>query len=120
MNPPTVTDLFTIDGAMQEKLDNLKHEQTGSVIEKSSKFVGYAFRVNNTSEVKLAYKKCKSLAPDADHIMSAYKVKQYQGYHDNGEHAAVKRLMKILNDRNLQNTAVFVSRVYGSKTLCFN
>ena len=40
-------------------------------------------------------------------------VKNYTGYHDNGEHGASVKLQKILLDRCLNNTAVFVTREFG-------
>ena len=61
----------------------------------------------------MAYKKFHQLAPEADHLIMAYKVRQYAGYHDNGEHSAAKRIKNIMDDMNIQNTVVVVARVYG-------
>ena len=112
-SPPTCTDLFTTDAETQDKMDSLPLIQSPSVIEKSSVFTGFAFIVNNSTDIQLAYRRVKQLIPDSDHIIMAYAVKQHMGDHDNGEHAAGRRLSAILADRNLNNVAVFVSRVYG-------
>ena len=111
--PPSVRELFQINNATQRRIDALKNTQSNTSYEKSSEFTAYAFRVGNAVETRLAYKKCKQLSPEADHIMMAYKVKQYSGHQDDGEHRAGKRLLNILEDRQAKDTAIFVARVYG-------
>ena len=113
INPPMVSQLMNIDADLQRKLDkiNLHHSDTFS--EKSSKFTGYAVRVNNVTEIKNAYLKVKQLNPDADHIMLSYILKHKTGHHDNGEHKASRCMLQIQLDRNSASTAVFIARVYG-------
>ena len=84
-----------------------------AITEKSSKFVGHAYRVKSNSDVKLAYKKVKLLYPESDNIPMAYSFKQYYGYHDDGEHGAGFKLEKLLKDRGTKNTAIFVTRDFG-------
>ena len=76
-------------------------------------FTGHAIRVKSSSEVRLAYKQLKLQYPECDHTILAYKIKDFDGYHDDGEHGAGHRLVKMLHDRNSHNTAVFVTREYG-------
>ena len=114
---PTVKDIFAVDKATQSKMEKLPIQIATPIIEKQSVFTGYAVKVNNVTEIKLAYKRVKQLSPDADHLIMAYTIKQYQGYCDAGEHGAGRRLKNILEDRNATNTAVFVARDFGGITL---
>ena len=90
--PPTMKDIFNIDVATQNKMEKLVIKDAPPIEEKHSVFTGYALAVNNVTEIKLAYKRIKQLSPEADHIMMAYNIKNYSGYHDAGEHGARKRL----------------------------
>ena len=115
VNPPTVMEMMNIQQDTQERIDSLRFTQSPTIVDKNSSFTVFAVKVANTTEVKLAYKKAKQISPDADHIVMAYAVKQYSGYHDNGEHTAGKRLAAILMERNLKDTAIFVARIYGGQ-----
>ena len=111
--PPTVQDLFNVDKHTQKKLNDLQIEHTDPVEDKHSIFMDHAAAVKNTTEVRLAYLKMKQLYPEMDHIMMGYHVKSYTGFHDHGEHAAGPKILKILTERNLPNTVVFVTRNFG-------
>ena len=110
-------DMMNITKEAQEKIDKIKIFEADTISDRDSHFTGYSVRVNNTTDICLAYKKIKQISPDADHIMLAYAVKQHQGYHDNGEHSAGKKLSRILSDRVATNTAIFVTRIYGGRHL---
>ena len=86
---------------------------TNLIKEKGSIFRGHAFKAKSSSEICLAYSKLKLLYPESDHIMIAYVIKSYSGHHDNGEHGASAKLLKILMDRSLNNTALFVTCEFG-------
>ena len=90
---------------------NLFHST--ALTDKSSVFRGHAVRVKNSQEIRLAYNRIKLTYPESDHIISAYHVKSHWGHHDDGEHGAARRLLKILEDRMMSNVAVFVTREYG-------
>ena len=45
--------------------------------------------------------------------MMAYSLKQFTGHEDHGEFGASKRILKILTDRRMLNTAVFIARTFG-------
>ena len=47
----------------------------------------------------------------------AYRLCKYGGYYDNGEYRAGKRLLNILEDRNLQGRAASVARKYRGTPL---
>ena len=113
VHPPTWSEMFSIDKDKQDKIDKLELHQGATIKDKSSTFTGFALHVTSTTDVKLAYKKVKQLIPESDHIMAAYVVKQYNRYHDNGEHSAGRKIAAILADRNSTNTVVFVSCVFG-------
>ena len=111
--PPTVQEMYNIDEQEFIKIDKIKLVPSETITEKSSAFTGYAANIQNSTDIKLAYKKVKLMHPEADHLMIAYTLKQHVGRHDCGEHGASKRLAAILKDRNTKNTVVFVARTYG-------
>ena len=88
-------DMMNISKETQTKIDKIKLAETSAIVEKDSQFIGYATRVSNVTDVKLAYFKVKQNVPEADHIMMVYAVKQPTGYHDNGEHGAGKKIAAI-------------------------
>ena len=111
--PPTVQDMYEITPEQQKKIDEMTYVFSNKEEEKGSTFRVVAMHVKATSEVKLAYKKTRQLFPESDHIIMAYKVKSFEGYHDNGEHGAGTKVLQLLNDRTQENTVVFVTRKYG-------
>ena len=113
VTPPSIQDMYNIDAEMQSKIDSLQCVYSEKEEEKSSVFRAIALKVKNTQEVRLAYKKAKQLFPESDHIVLAYAVKTYTGYHDNGEHGAGKRMLQLLLNRCQNNTVVFVMRRFG-------
>ena len=113
VTPPTIREMMAIPPEVQVKMDKIILHESEMVKEKDSSFVGYAAQASSATDVRLAYKKVRQIAPDADHIMMAYAIKQHSGYHDDGEHMAGKRISSILADRVTTNTVIFVSRIYG-------
>ena len=113
IHPLTVRDLLTITPEQQNKINSIQFMQSTLLKEKGSSFIGYAAKINNTSDICNAYLKAKQTAPDADHVMMAYAVKHYTGHHDDGEHGASKKIASILSNRNAMNIIVFVARQYG-------
>ena len=110
-------DLFNIDTATKRKMDNMKLAESSVVQDKGSTFKGHALKMKAPSDIKLAYKKVKLLYPDSDHIMVGYRVKGYSGHHHDGEFGAGPKILKILDDRNSTNVAVFISRVHAGPNL---
>ena len=113
VTPPSVADVVNVPKDVQDKMDLIKFEQSRSVQERGSHFVGFATGAANTTEVRLAYRRLKQMIPEADHLVMAYVVKQYYGCHDAGEHAAGMKLQSILLDRNAVDTVIFVVHIFG-------
>ena len=113
ITPPTVQELFNIDGEMKERMDQLDIEHSTTVIEWGSSFTGHAMRVNNSSDIWLAYEKLRLMYAECDHVMLAYKVKNYSGHHDHGEFGASVKMLELLNQRGVNNIALFVMHRFG-------
>ena len=113
-HPPTAQDLFNIDTLTQSKLEEIQFSHTTDLTDKANVFQGHATRVYSNADVQLAYKKIRLLFPEADNIPMAYTFKDnIQGHHDNSEHGAGAKMKKILIDRGMKNTAVFVTRNFS-------
>ena len=113
ITPPSVTDVLNLTPDMVKKMDQIHFEQSTTFQEKGNTFTAYALRANTSAEIRAAYRKLKQMIPEADHVMMAYRVKNYSGYHDDREHAAGKKLNSLLAVRNASNVAVFVARVFS-------
>ena len=111
--PPTATEILNVEPDQQQKMNELQVSHSEFECEKGSSFSGHAVRVKNTTEIKLAYRKVCAMFPESDHVMMAYNVKTFTGYHDDGEFGAAKRILNILQSVNMPNTVVFVTREYG-------
>ena len=115
--PPTVQDLFNTPPNTHEKLDKISFEHTEEITDKGSVFRAHTLKVQNSTDVRLAYKKLKLLFPESNHIMLAYAVKTYVGSHDDGEHGSGKKILSILTNSGRNNTAISVTREYGGAHL---
>ena len=113
VNPPTVQEVFDTVLNDQQKMDNMDFVHTNVQTEKGSHFRGHAVRITAAKDVKLAYKKLRTLYPESDHLIMSYLVKSYQGNQDDGEYGASKKILQILNDSGMVNTVLFVTRQYG-------
>ena len=94
-------------------MNNMKFTRSEVIKERHSAFQGHAVSVNNTSEVKLAYRRIKQLYLESDHIMLAYNAKGYTDHQDDGEFGAGKKLDQIIAQSLMKNVALFVTRDYG-------
>ena len=101
--PPTVREMFNTNIAEQKKMDKMTFSESAGIEDKKSVFKAHAIAVKSSTDVRLAYRKIKTLYPDADHVMLAYAVKSYTGHHDNGEYGASKKMLNILTDRGMNN-----------------
>ena len=89
---PSVQDIFNITEEDNEKMKDIKFETSNVIADKASLFRGFATRINNTAQIRLAYRKLKLLYLESNHIMMAYVVKNYLGNDDNGEFGASKKM----------------------------
>ena len=111
--PPTAQDMFNITPQEQEQLDKIQFHHTDAVVDKNSIFRGHVVKVQNSPDIKSAYKRIKQLYPESNHIMLAYAIKKYTGSQDDGEHSAAKKILNTLCGFGRNNVAVFVTREYG-------
>ena len=116
---PTVQDIFNIDRVTEQKINSLKGVYTSEISEKSSKFVGHAFKVHTPTDVRLAYRKVRLLFPESDNIPMAYKVKEYSGYHDDREHGAGCKIGKNPNRKRFKGRGrIHHKRLWGNSLGC--
>lgn len=90
----------------------------GSKDEQGSEFLAFAVQVKSTECVRKAYRKLKIKYADASHISSAYRLAPPNGpfnqeASDDGEHGMGRFLLKLLQEGNATNVAVFVLRYFG-------
>ena len=60
--PPTVTEILNIDSQTQQKMDQIKLSESIEITEKASRFKGFAVKIANVTDIKMAYRKVKQLA----------------------------------------------------------
>ena len=79
--------------------------------------MAYAVRTNNINEIRCAYRKARRLHPGADHIVAAFNFSGTDGFQDDREHGAGSKLLRVLKDSDITNTAVFMVRVFRGTLL---
>lgn len=84
---------------------------------KGSAFQAFACSADKMNTVHLAYKRLFREHPGADHIAAAFIVEGDDGYQDDSEFGSGFRLLHVLKEAKLFNTAVFVVRYYGGEHL---
>jgi uncharacterized YigZ family protein len=90
--------------------------------DKGSRFLAFAYPVNNEAEIKLKLSTLKQLYPDATHHCYAWILhpdKSAQRVNDDGEPAntAGRPILKQLNAKKLTNVILVVIRYFGGKKL---
>ncbi len=90
--------------------------------DKGSRFLAFAFPVNNESEIKYNLTQLKSEYPDATHHCYVWILnpdKSAQRINDYGEPAntAARPILKQINALNITNILVVVIRYFGGKKL---
>ena len=119
--PPSPKELINLNPKEMEEILKLKTMRGAEFTKENSKFIAYVAPVHTHEDVNKVYKKIKLIKPDARHIVCAYWIKedsstppQYiKDFQDDGEPGAGRVLLDILEDRNLNETAIFVARKYG-------
>lgn len=118
LQAPTVRQL--VDPTIKEK----DVQKQVDIIEGDSKdhgdsvFVAYAARVHTLEHVHGAYRKVRSVHPQATHVMCAFRFPGNDPGHtfgmcDDGEHGGARRILGALNETHTYNCAVYVVRYYG-------
>ena len=103
---------------MTDSYLTINRSSTGEYSEKRSKFLAFAFHVENTEEVKQLVQQYEKEYYDARHVCYAYVIghlhDQFRAV-DNGEPSgtAGKPILGQLTKYNLTNTLVIVVRYFG-------
>ena len=111
---PQPKDLFP-DEAEKEKQEKIKLFCSDVDQQDGSSFQAYAIKTGNTYDVSRTYAKIRSLHPSATHIVAAANLKSGTMFQDDGEHGAGHKLLKHIEENFVNNSAVFVVRIYGGK-----
>lgn len=114
--PPTPDEIFVNDSE-RKKMNNIKFTASTRKSMKQCEFQAFACSVDKLNDVHLAYKKLFRDFPGADHIAAAYNAEGDDGYQDDAEFGSGFRLLRVLKEAKLYNTAVFVIRYYGGDHL---
>ena len=113
-----------IDLSMEE-IDKLLQTQLTSgdkFARDGNVFWGYTLPVNNIQQINQAYLKLRILHPRARHIICAYILENVQdpeqmNFCDDGEIAAGRILLKLLQENNMQKRAIFALRYFGENKI---
>ncbi len=102
--------------------NEIEYDSKGFYSEKSSRFVSYAFKVNNISDVKLRLQNIRKLEKSANHYCYAYVLKHDQSdfrMNDDGEPSSTagKQIYNVIKKFNLTNIIVIVVRYFGGTKL---
>lgn len=94
----------------------------GTFRDRGSKFIGYAFPVNNEREVKEHLLNLKKLHPSSRHVCYAFRINPLNEYwraNDDGEpsSSAGKPILGQIRSMELQNVLVAVVRYFGGTLL---
>lgn len=120
VKPPSAAEILRLDPTEIESTKKALTVFGESKMLETSEFISYASKVTTAEEVRIAYRKLRLKYPDATHITSAFRLEQPNGPYnqeanDDGEHAAGRSLLKVLQENQLTSVAVFVIRFYGGK-----
>ena len=89
------------------------------LIEKKSRFIGYAKRIKSEDEANAYIDEIKRIHPKASHITFAYILQNTAKTSDDGEPRGTAGLpiYNVLTRRHLQNIVVVVVRFFGGTLL---
>jgi len=89
------------------------------IIEKKSRFIGYAAQVKTEDEAKVFVAKIAADHPKANHVVFSYVLSNTAKTYDDGEPRGTAGLpiYNVITRRNLQNIVVVVVRYFGGTLL---
>jgi len=107
---------------IQDQYTTIASPTEGTFRDRGSKFIGYAFPVNNEKEVKEHLLNLKKLHPSARHVCYAFRINPLNEYwraNDDGEpsSSAGKPILGQIRSMELQNILVAVVRYFGGTLL---
>jgi uncharacterized YigZ family protein len=107
---------------IQDQYTTIASPTEGTFRDRGSKFIGYAFPVNNEKEVKEHLQNLKKLHPSSRHVCYAFRINPLNEYwraNDDGEpsSSAGKPILGQIRSMELQNVLVAVVRYFGGTLL---
>nr|XP_022307840.1 protein IMPACT homolog [Crassostrea virginica] len=120
VQPPRAEDILTMEDEEIERLEETVVVKGEELTQEGNTFKGLSSSVQTYAHIKNMYKKVL-LDPEfacANHNILAYRFKDaegrvHDGYCDNGEYGAGRRMLRALADKGILNAAVIVSRRLG-------
>ena len=102
--------------------NEIEYDSKSFFSEKSSRFISYACKVDNVSDVKSKLQNIKKLEKSANHYCYAYVLKHDQSdfrMNDDGEPSSTagKQIYNVIKKFNLTNIIVIVVRYFGGTKL---
>ena len=120
VNPPTPKQLVDISTEKLQQILSLRPKRSSRITQDQSEFMAYVSDVGSFEQIMDLYIRAKLIQPEARHIVCAYTLDDEtieecykQDYHDDGEPAAGRSLLNILNHYGIRNKVIFVARKYG-------
>ena len=117
---PRAEDLLTMKEEEVKKLEDITVYATESVSEGGNSFKAIASQVSSYAQVRNFYRR---VLRDPEYASANHNILVYRftgseglvhdGYQDNGEYGAGRRILKELCDQNVSNAVVIVSRING-------
>ncbi|MFX3635109.1 MAG: YigZ family protein [Candidatus Pristimantibacillus sp.] len=103
---------------MLERYSTIRQQDSGEIVIKKSRFIGYAKPVETEEEAIAFIDEIKRMHRSATHNCSAYLVgerDQHQKASDDGEPSgtAGKPILEVIKHKGLKNVAVVVTRYFG-------
>ena len=111
VQPPTSSHICNLSREEFDRLASLDISNSAGITEMGSS------RISSINDISDLYMAVKIWHPESDHIMMGYKFGEDTGCCDDGEFHAGLKLQKLLEEREENNTVVFVAREYGGKHL---
>ena len=120
--------MYNISKALINKTHKIKKNRSAitkeiksmsELIEKKSRFIGYAKRVSSVDEAKAFTKEIAAEHPKANHITYSYVLSSTAKNNDDGEPKGTAGLpiYNVITRRNIQNIIVIVVRYFGGVKL---
>ena len=102
--------------------NEIEYDSKSFYSEKSSRFISYAYKVDNISDVKSRLQNIRKLEKSANHYCYAYVLKHDQSdfrMSDDGEPSSTagKQIYNMIKKFNLTNIIVIVVRYFGGTKL---
>ncbi|XP_056009389.1 uncharacterized protein LOC130051465 [Ostrea edulis] len=120
VSTPTAEEILQLDQKEREKIEEMESGRSNTHSEGRNQFSAAAVEADTYANVRNFYKKI-SMDPvygKANHNILIYRFKDnngilHEGYCDDGEFGAGRKMLKLLQDQNIVNVSVVISRMVG-------